>query len=64
MARGCSSGKPWAERSTIPVSSVHMKGAEVKGNPNDVDQPTTRPRLSMPTASDAVVPGRVPRSMA
>jgi hypothetical protein len=62
IASGISSGKPCADRSTIPPDAVHRNGDPLGGKFVVVDQPITRPRSSIPIASEEFVPGSVPRS--
>jgi hypothetical protein len=57
--------EPLPARSTIPAASLQTKGAVVVGMaPPVVDQPTARPRLSIPAAQELVVSGSTPGSMA
>ena len=62
IASGSAFGKPSAARSTMPVASVHTKGAPPAGRLRLREGPTTRPRSSRPMAWEAMVPGSVPRS--
>jgi hypothetical protein len=48
----------------MPPAWVHRNGAPLAGKDAVVDQPTTRLLSSIPAATEMVLPGRLPRSMA